>query len=65
MKRSRAAGALYIDNKMSVDIVFSILPRGTKDTYSQLSRHWSVTGNHQLIGPALLGSIRAKRSVYR
>ena len=30
-----AAGALYIVNKMCVDIVFSIFPRGTKDTYSQ------------------------------
>jgi len=35
MKRSRAAGALYIVNKMCVDVVFSIFPGGTKDTYSQ------------------------------
>ena len=60
---SRAAGALYIVNKMSVDVVFSIFPRGTKG--SQLSRHWSVTGQSSTIGPALLGSIRAKRSVNR
>jgi len=51
MKRSRAAGALYIVNKMCVDVVFSIFPCGTKDTYSQLSRHWSVTG-HSSINPS-------------
>ena len=48
MKRSRAAGALYIVNKMCVDVVFSIFPRGTKDTYSQVSRHWSVTGQSSI-----------------
>jgi len=48
MNRSRAAWALYIVNKMSVDVVFSIFPRGTKDTCSQLSRHWSVTGQSSI-----------------
>ena len=43
-----AAGTLYIVNKMSVDVVFSIFPRGTKDTCSQLSRHWSVTGQSSI-----------------
>jgi len=43
-----AAGALYIVNKMSVDVVFSIFPRGIKDTCSQLSRHWSVTGQSSI-----------------
>ena len=34
----------YIVNKMCVHVLFGIFPRGTKDTYLQLSRHWSVTG---------------------
>ena len=48
MNRSRAARALYIVNKMCVHVVFGIFPRGTKDTYSQLSRHWSVTGQSSI-----------------
>jgi len=48
MKRSRAAGALYIVNKMCVHVLFGIFPRGTKDTCSQLSRHWSVTGQSSI-----------------
>jgi len=43
-----AAGALYIVNKMCVHVFFSIFPRGTKDTCSQLSHHWSVTGESSI-----------------
>jgi len=43
-----AAGALYIVNKMCVHVLFGIFPRGTKDTCSQLSRHWSVTGQSSI-----------------
>jgi len=48
MNRSRAAGALYIVNKMFVHVLFGIFPHGTKDTCSQLSRHWSVTGQSSI-----------------
>ena len=65
MSRSRASGALYIVNKMCVHNLFGIFPRGTKDTCSQLSRHWSVTGQSSINRSRTLGSIRAKRSVNR
>ena len=48
MNRSRTAGALYIVNKMCVHVLFGIFPCGTKDTCSQLSRHWSVTGQSSI-----------------
>ena len=40
--------AVYIVNKMCVHLLFGIFPRGTKDTCSQLSRHWSVTGQSSI-----------------
>jgi len=65
INRSHAAGALYIVNKMCVHVLFGIYPCGTKDTHSQLSRHWSVTGQSSINRSRTLGSIRAKRSVNR